>query len=319
MGREYALIHSVERNHRLRARPCAPPPAEPPDRPGRRVRFADPPVTGSKTDNTASRPGHEAGPKVSASAKGDGVYVSRVSAPAPSAVEKLTSVSRRQHGEGSPSGGGDAVRELCDRGRGPDSLEHVPLQSAPLNGASARGTAGDVSEPGGWHRGPGCLDPTYTLSPGLAVRRLPVQAAPSRESQANARDNDRAAAAAARRPSEAADSATLNPRGYLLGRPAAGLARSPRGGQPCDPERPLLEEIGVPGRVEGGRNRDYEARPDCPGRVEGGRDRDYEARPEGDLSPRKPRGSTERVQPTEGRRGADVTRGVRVRCLGRAY
>ena len=157
-----------------------------------------------QVDDTASRPGHEAGPKVSASAKGDGVYVSRVSAPAPSAVEKLTevrtdasvlgeltSVSRRQHGEGSPSGGGDAVRELCNRGRGPDHPPHgllpwestavgghVPLQSAPLNGASARGTAGDVSEPGGSHRGPGCLDPTYTLSPGLAVRRLSVQAAP---------------------------------------------------------------------------------------------------------------------------------------------
>ena len=107
MGREYALVHSVERNHRLRrAPPRVPPPAEPPDRPGRRVRFADPPVTGSMTDDSASRSGHEAGPKVSASAKGDGVYVSRVSAPAPSAVEKLTSVSRRQHGEGSPSGGG---------------------------------------------------------------------------------------------------------------------------------------------------------------------------------------------------------------------
>ena len=46
MGREYAWIHLVERNHRLRrAPPRAPPPAEPPDRLGRRVCFADPLVT----------------------------------------------------------------------------------------------------------------------------------------------------------------------------------------------------------------------------------------------------------------------------------
>ena len=46
MGREYALIHSVERNHRLRpAPPRAPPPAEAPDRPGRQVCFANPLVT----------------------------------------------------------------------------------------------------------------------------------------------------------------------------------------------------------------------------------------------------------------------------------
>ena len=146
------------------------------------------------------------------------------------------------------------MRELCDRGRGPDLLEHVPLQSAPLNGASARGTAGDVSEPGGWHRGPGCLDPTYTLSPGLAVRRLSVQAAP-RESRVGGGGQTRVGldpslfpAVAARRPCEAADSATLNPRRDLLGKPAAGLARSPRGGRPCDPRG---DRVGfrVPGRT----------------------------------------------------------------------
>ena len=81
MGQEYALIYSIERNHRLRrAPPHAPPPAELPDRPGQRVRFADPPVTGSKADNSASRSGYKAGLKVSASAKGGGVYVSRVPA-----------------------------------------------------------------------------------------------------------------------------------------------------------------------------------------------------------------------------------------------
>ena len=47
MAREHAevetLIHSVERNHRLRrAQPRETPREEPPDRPGRRVRFADP-------------------------------------------------------------------------------------------------------------------------------------------------------------------------------------------------------------------------------------------------------------------------------------
>ena len=40
------MVHSVERNHRLRpAPPRAPPPAEAPDRPGRRVCFANPLVT----------------------------------------------------------------------------------------------------------------------------------------------------------------------------------------------------------------------------------------------------------------------------------
>ena len=103
-------------------------------------------------------------------------------------------------------------------------------------------------------RGPGCLDPTYTLSPGLAVRRLSVQAAP-RESRVGGGGQTRVGldpslfpAAAARRPCEAADSATLNPRRDLLGKPAARLARSPRGGRPCDPRG---DRVGfrVPGRT----------------------------------------------------------------------
>ena len=50
-----------------------------------------------------------------------------------------------------------------------------------------------------------------TCRPGLAVQRLTVQAAPTPEAQANARSNDGVRSAAARQPSEAADSATLGP------------------------------------------------------------------------------------------------------------
>ena len=55
-----------------------------------------------------------------------------------------------------------------------------------------------------------------------------------------------APAAAARRPCEAADSASLDPekRSPLLGPPAAQ-----RGGRPRDPERALFGELGVPGRT----------------------------------------------------------------------
>ena len=89
MAREYAeveaLVFSVERNHRLRrAPPREPPQAEPPDRPGRRVCFADPLVTsdhaptsreatgGSRSTKKGSttRFGREADPQVSAGATG---------------------------------------------------------------------------------------------------------------------------------------------------------------------------------------------------------------------------------------------------------
>ena len=199
MAQEYAqveaLIHLVERNHRLRPAPLHDPPqAEPPDRPGRRVRFADPLVrgrsgtTGSKKDVSTSRSGREAGVKVSASAKGGGVYNSPVPNPGHDRGHSDVQMARVNLCRSGDSILRGPLHRHRDRGQSPDHPPHglLPLEPAavgghvPLHIAVPDDAAGrDVSEKG-WHRAPGWLGPQNTPSPGLAVQRLTVQAAPRR-------------------------------------------------------------------------------------------------------------------------------------------
>ena len=101
MGREYAMVHSVERNHRLRrAPPRAPPPAEPPEWPGQRVRFADPLVTNDLAPvlHSAACPGRSGmtGQPVSISAqvqRAAGCHTSALSDPG--VMESITGIPHR--------------------------------------------------------------------------------------------------------------------------------------------------------------------------------------------------------------------------------
>ena len=241
MAREHAevetLIHSVERNHRLRrAPPRESPRDEPPDRPGRRVHFADPLVNapgpcgrsrgaGRKEEDSTSRLGREPGSKVSASARGDRVSNRTATNPGPAQPPALRTPKEESRREATDWGWrrGPATRTLREGSR-----------SAVL--------------------------PTSTpCRPGLAERRLPVQAAPG------------VAAAAARWPSEAADGATLDPPLQLL---------AP--GQSCSTEGPRAHVSGcLP--LDGISPRGA--------RVSGCLPQDGITRPEGESPPPQPRGS----------------------------
>ena len=155
MGREYALIHSVERNHRLRrAPPRAPPPAEPPDRPGRRVRFADPLVTEASTGQLDS---------VLAQAQGGaGCHTSSLSRPVAEASPQGCSnwqERRESAAEASPQGCSSRIPTRTPRDPGL-AERRLPAQAAPRE----------------WRKAPGWLDP---LSFPAAAARRPREAADS--------------------------------------------------------------------------------------------------------------------------------------------